>query len=245
MRALLVADIHSNRVAFHAVLEDARQRGGWDVVWSMGDIVGYGPEPGACIDLLGELGGVSVAGNHDWAVVEKVPLSEFNYLAAIANRWTAGQLSLAHRNYLTGLPLTLRFGDFTLVHGSPRDPIWEYLLDSEQALSNFAKLTTVHAAIGHSHVALAFRLEPEQGVVERLNLTDGQTLPLRDGRWIINPGSVGQPRDRDPRAAYAILDDAAGTVTAYRVAYDIAATQEKMAEAGLPTPLITRLSQGR
>lgn len=245
MRVLLVADIHSNLTALQAVLADAQERGGFDAVWSMGDIVGYGPEPGACLDLLDQLGGISVAGNHDWACVGKVPLTEFNHIAAAANRWTARQLSKAHHNYLAGLPLTLRFGDFTLVHGSPRDPIWEYLTEREQAVENFAALTTSHAAIGHSHIALAFSLHAERNTLQRQRLTLGQTLPLRDGRWIINPGSVGQPRDGDPRAAYAVLDDAAGTVTAYRVAYDIAATQAKMHAAGLPEYLAQRLSAGR
>ena len=245
MRVLLVADIHSNLTALQAVLADERQQGGFDAVWNMGDIVGYGPEPTACIDLLDQVGGISVAGNHDWASVGKVPLTDFNHIAAAANRWTARQLSKAHTNYLAGLPLTLQFGDFTLVHGSPRDPIWEYLIESEQAIENFAALATSHATIGHSHIALAFSLNTERNTLRRLRLTPGLTLPLRAGRWIINPGSVGQPRDGDPRAAYAVLDDAAGTVTAYRIAYDIAATQEKMRAVGLSEYLARRLSEGR
>ncbi|MCX6021351.1 MAG: metallophosphoesterase family protein [Chloroflexi bacterium] len=243
MRTLLVSDIHSNLVALRAVLEDAQQRGGWDRIWNMGDIVGYGPEPSACLKRLLDEGAVSVAGNHDWASVGKVPLTDFNYVAAEANRWTSAQLKAEHRSYLESLPLTLRFDDFTLVHGSPRDPIWEYLTERADALANFALLTSAHAAIGHSHVALAFRLDPQTGECRRMTLKPGEAHVLGEGRWIINPGSVGQPRDGDARAAYALLEDDA--LTAHRVAYDIQATQTLMEALGLPSALAARLSFGR
>ena len=245
MRVLLVSDIHSNLVAFRAVLEDARLRGGWDAVWHMGDIVGYGPEPSACLDLLGELGAVSVAGNHDWGVLERVPITEFNYAAALANRWTAQQLSPRQRRYLEELPLTLQFDEFTLVHGSPRDPIWEYLMEAPEAKASFEALTSRHGTMGHTHIPAAFWLEPESQVCYRLPLNPEQPLWLGSGRWLINPGSVGQPRDRDPRAAYALLDRETLSVTAHRVEYDIKATMDRTVAVGLPVYLAERLLEGR
>ncbi|MBI4497334.1 MAG: metallophosphoesterase family protein [Chloroflexi bacterium] len=245
MRALLVSDIHSNLEAFRSVLTDARARGGWDVVWCLGDIVGYGPDPGPCLDLVRDLGGISVAGNHDWAVVGKVPLSDFNPYAAAAIRWTVDQISPEQSRYLANLTTTIRCDPFTLAHGSPREPIWEYLLDPEDARDNFTLLLTLHGLVGHSHVALAFRQETVGTRPRRTALTSEEAVSLSTGRWIVNPGSVGQPRDGDPRAAYALYDDAARTITGYRVAYDIPAVLQKMAAAGLPTFLAQRLSVGR
>ena len=245
MRVLLISDVHANLVAFRAVIADAKQRGGWDAIWHMGDIVGYGPEPSACLDLLGEIGAVSVVGNHDLGVLEKVPLNQFNYAAAFANRWTAQQLSSTHRRYLEELPLTLELDEFTLVHGSPGDPVWEYLMEAPEAKASFELLASRHGTMGHTHIPAAFWLEADSHVCHRLPLSDGLSLWLGSGRWLINPGSVGQPRDRDPRAAYAILDLEAFRATAYRVEYDIKATIDRTVEVGLPIYLAERLLEGR
>jgi diadenosine tetraphosphatase ApaH/serine/threonine PP2A family protein phosphatase len=243
MRIALLADIHSNLVALEAVLKDIEAKGPVDGWWCLGDIVGYGPDPGPCIQRLRELEARSVAGNHDWGAVGQVDLSLFNPTAAIACRWNGAQLTEAERELLRALPLSIEEPPFTLVHGSPRDPIWEYLLSVEQAQANFAVLRTPHALIGHSHIPLVFLLRAD-GKIAYGRPPDGATIPLDQGRVIFNPGSVGQPRDGDPRAAYAIYDSEQGTLTHYRVEYDIPATQERIIACGLPRSLAERLSSG-
>ena len=240
MRILVLADIHSNLEAFRAVLTDAQTQGGFQGLWCLGDVVGYGPDPGPCIDLLREVDPVCVAGNHDWAAVGKITTLEFNAYAAAACEWTSQQLTSAQARYLHELSPVVQQESFTLVHGSLRDPIWEYLLSDEAAQATFARCQTPYCLVGHSHIP--FTCEEGQGFAR---VGQGSTrLSLDDSRLIINPGSVGQPRDGDPRASYAVLDTDAGEVTHYRVAYDIPATQEKMRRASLPQPLIERLTQG-
>ena len=243
MRCAILADIHSNLAAFEAVLSDADGRGGFDKIWCLGDVVGYGPDPHECIERLRQFKPVCIAGNHDWAAIGKMDTSEFNTVAALAAQWTAQQLTAEDRDYLLGLPLTLRENGFTLAHGSPREPIWEYLLSTEAAQENFAYFETAYCLVGHSHVPLIFELTADKAVYREF--AAGANLKLEKKRMIINPGGVGQPRDGDPRASYAIYDAEAHTVRHYRVEYDIPATQKKMAERGLPAPLILRLSVGR
>jgi diadenosine tetraphosphatase ApaH/serine/threonine PP2A family protein phosphatase len=242
MRFAILADIHSNLAAFEAVLGDADRKGGFDKIWCLGDVVGYGPDPHQCIERLRQFEPVCIAGNHDWAAIGKMDTSEFNPAAALAAQWTGQQLTDEDRDYLQNLPLTVKEGHFTLAHGSPREPIWEYLLSTEAAQDNFAYFETAYCLVGHSHVPLIFELEDDKAAYREFG--EG-ALQLGEKRMIINPGGVGQPRDGDPRASYAIYDTDTGTVNHYRVEYDIPATQKKMAEHGLPSPLIFRLSLGR
>ena len=241
MRALIVSDIHSNIVAFDAVLEAARDDGPVDRVWCLGDIVGYGPQPMACIERLWELGAVCISGNHDAVVVGRLGLTEFNGPAAEAARWNGAQLSAEARDYLATLPDTVVEERFTLVHGTPRDPLWEYLTSGDQAEQAWDSVPTPYVLVGHSHFQFTCHpsRHPEQAGPE------GRVVPLDGGRLVANPGSVGQPRDGDPRAAYAVFDDEAGTLALRRTPYDVVATQSAMIDAGLPVPLIERLVHGR
>ena len=159
MRSAVIADIHSNLEAFQAVLRDLEERGGADEIWCLGDIVGYGPDPRACIRLLRQLQCKCVAGNHDWAAIGKLDTSAFNPEAAAAAQWTAEALKKDDVSYLAGLPLTLRLGDFTLAHGSPREPIWEYVLSAQAAKANFDCFNSRFCLIGHSHSPLLFELD--------------------------------------------------------------------------------------
>jgi diadenosine tetraphosphatase ApaH/serine/threonine PP2A family protein phosphatase len=244
MAILVVADIHSNLAAFEAVIADAEARGGGiDAVWCLGDVVGYGPEPGACIDLLRSYRNLCVAGNHDLGVIGMVPLDDFKLAASAAARWTTDQLNDSQKSWLRALPRTATEGDFTLVHGSLDDPVWEYLKSSLRAHAHLQKQTTPYGFVGHSHICFAFY--EEGGRNEAVRGGDGVELPLAGRRVVANGGSVGQPRDGDPRAAYALVDAAMTKISFYRVAYDIKATQEKMRAAHLPFELIERLSAGR
>ncbi len=241
MRCAILADIHGNLAAFQAVLGDIEERGGADEIWCLGDIIGYGPDPSECIELLRRYDHLCVAGNHDWAAIGKVDISDFNPEAAAACQWTGQQLSDEDVRFLDSLPLTLNRGDFTIVHGSPREPTWEYVLSTQSAKMNFRFFNTRYCLIGHAHVPLVFELAGETCLLKELPAE----LELGENRLIINPGSVGQPRDGDPRAAYAIYDEKVKTIYHHRVAYDIEATQEKMVVYGLPKFLVTRLSYGR
>lgn len=242
LRALIVSDIHSNRAALAAALADAAARGGFDAVWCLGDTVGYGPEPGACLELLRRYPLTAVAGNHDHAALRQLDISDFNDNAAAAALWTARQLSQEDADFLGGLPLTATAGAFTLVHGSLRAPLREYLLSPAAAAATFARLTTPYCLVGHSH--LPFRCVENRPGPEFVEFAGDTVYPLDERRWIINPGSVGQPRDYDPRAGYAVYDDGAGVISHHRVTYDIADTQAKMRQAGLPPGLIDRLNYG-
>ena len=242
MRYAVLGDIHSNLAAFEAVLQDLEGKGGFDKIWCLGDVVGYGPDPHECIERLRQYDHVCVAGNHDCAAIGKMDTADFNPVAARACQWTAQQLTEEDIDYLKNLPLSLCQDDFTLVHASPRDPIWEYLLSIEAAQDNFACFETAYCLVGHSHIPLIFELAGNKAVYKMFS--ERTSLKLGKKRLVINPGGVGQPRDGDPRASYALYDTEARTVCHYRVEYDIPATQKKMAERGLPTPLIVRLSVG-
>ncbi len=243
MNVLIVGDIHSNLEAFQAVLDDAAARGGFNEVWCLGDIVGYGPDPAACVDLLRRYSPIAVAGNHDRASVGLLGLESFNDYAAFACRWTALNLSEEQIAYLKWLPLVHAQGSSTMVHGSLRDPVWEYLLRPEAAIATFNLLQTSRCLVAHSHIPFICRADQELPAFQRL--TEGTPVALGDARLILNPGSVGQPRDGDPNAAYVRYDDTTDTATLHRVKYDISTTQEKMVRAGLPEPLIARLAFGQ
>ena len=242
MRALIIGDIHSNLEAFRAVLDDAVRHGGFDRVWCLGDVVGYGPDPVACVALLRRYEHLCVAGNHDRAAIGWLDARDFNPYAAAACRWTASRLRPEDVTYLSRLTEMVSEGDITLVHGSLRRPIREYLLSEEAAHATFGLLDTFYCFVGHSHVPRVYR---EIGEGPRLeSLREGEPLALGDERLIVNPGAVGQPRDGDPRAAYVIYDDASRTLSFRRVEYDVAATQEKMRRAVLPPRLVERLAVG-
>ena len=242
MRALILSDVHSNLEALQAVMEDAQRRGGFDIVWLLGDLVGYGPDPSACLEVLHGCPLLAVAGNHDHAAIGKMDPDEFNYAAAAAARWTAAQLSEDDRAFLDNLPLVAVAQPFTLVHGSLRAPVWEYLLSPEAALATLALLETRYCLVGHSHIP--FICKENQGVPHFVEFTEDDIIELDQERWIINPGCVGQPRDRDPRPSYALYDSESVTIERHRVTYSIRDTQLKMELAGLPQYLIDRLSHG-
>ncbi len=243
MRYAIIADIHANLAAFTAVLEEIKLGGGVEEVWCLGDVVGYGPDPHSCLDLLRQYKHVCVAGNHDWAAIGKVDTSGFDPDAAAACHWTAQKLSPEDIEYLENLPLVIKKGDFTLVHGSPRDPIWEYLLSVSNAEENFTFFQSQFCLVGHSHMPLVFKYG-ETGDSSFSQFSTNAKLVLGKNRLIINPGGVGQPRDNDPRASYAIYDNEARTVRLHRIAYDITTTQAKMVRQGLPIRLVARLTYG-
>ena len=242
MQCAILADIHANLNALEAVLEDACKRSSIDEMWCLGDIVGYGPDPHECIEVVRKYCSVCVAGNHDWASIGKMDTSNFNPEAAAAAHWTSQHLKLDDIRFLESLPLTLEKSDFTLAHGSPRDPIWEYLFSPVEAEENLKYFQTPYCLVGHSHVPLWFECSK---FCSKHELSTGKTVNLGRNRLIINPGGVGQPRDFDPRASYAVYDSAASTVTLHRIKYDIQATQRRMQAADLPGWLISRLETGQ
>lgn len=247
MRHAIIADIHSNLAALTAVLDDIEHRGGADEIWCLGDIIGYGPDPRECIAILQQTTNICVAGNHDWAVIgskNEVDISEFNPDAAYADQWTAQQLNDEDTEYLSNLPLVIKRDDFTLVHGSPREPVREYLLSAGAARENLAYFETRFCLVGHSHQPVVFSCDETENCSTRYFLPDNPVPTTSKGRLIINPGSVGQPRDSNPDAAYAIYDSEQQLVRLYRIPYDIRSTQEKMQAHGLPVRLAARLSYG-
>jgi predicted phosphodiesterase len=245
MRIAVLSDVHSNLEALQTVLADAEKQGRLDAIWSLGDLVGYGPLPHDCLALLRGYEFQSVAGNHDLAVIGSIDTKEFNPAAASANHWNAEQLLEEDREFLGSLPLTLTCEEIELAHGSLRAPVWEYMITLPAAIGQFERMLKRYSIVGHTHIPLAFR-ESDSGKAPTFwQIEDGDTVELGEDRLILNPGSVGQPRDGDPRAAYAIFDTGAATMTFHRVSYDIRRTQKAMRERGLPAPLITRLARGR
>ncbi len=243
MRVVLVSDIHSNAVALAAVLAALPT---YDELWCLGDTIGYGPEPNICLQQMQKLAKYALTGNHDLASLGLVSLADFNALARTANQWNNKQLEPELRAFLQALPARLPLPpEITLAHASPRDPIWEYILDAQTAKANLQHFDTPVCFVGHTHVPTIFARH-EDGKIEFQRGKPGQMLQLKPGsRYIVNPGSVGQPRDGDPRAAYAVWDTKAGTIRFNRVEYDVAATQQKMRAAGLPDMLAERLAFGR
>jgi diadenosine tetraphosphatase ApaH/serine/threonine PP2A family protein phosphatase len=242
VHVLIISDIHANLAALEAVLDDAPP---FDEVWCLGDLVGYGPRPNACIERVRTLPHTSLAGNHDWAALGKLDLSSFNPIARSANEWTQRQLTAGSRATLSALSPSLQLDDFTLAHASPREPIWEYIMDASTATQNFEHFSTPFCLVGHTHVPVVFELDEEQGFCQVLLPPFPEPVTLGPRRAIINPGSVGQPRDGDPRASYALLNTAEMTLAFRRVAYPIETTQARMRAEGLPQRLIDRLQIGR
>jgi len=239
MRIAVLSDIHSNLVALDTVLAAT---GPVDGVWHLGDVVGYGPEPDGVVTRLGAIRATGVRGNHDAAATGGSEIDWFNPDARRAMEWTRTTINGATSAWLEALPEARTIDDWTLVHGSPREPIWEYLTSVPVARANLAVLGTRVGLHGHTHIPAAF-LE-EDGRVEVVSPGDGSVLELRGRRALVNPGSVGQPRDGDPRSSYLVLDTVADTVSWHRVAYDIDAVQAAMRATGLPTSLSARLGVG-
>lgn len=236
-RILLISDVHGNLAALEAVLAAAGQV---TAVWVMGDTVGYGPDPSDVLALLKEKRARMVAGNHDLAVATGQGLEAFNPHAREAATAHRGWLTAAERDDLAVLPLTLGAEDFTLCHGSLRDPVWEYVFTAQQADASLAIAPTSHVCNGHTHVPALYRKDSR---VTHQPLREGAPVPL-EGRMLINPGSVGQPRDGDPRAAYAILDTEGATIELGRAQYDVSETQRRIRARGLPGILADRLAVG-
>jgi predicted phosphodiesterase len=241
MRIAVIADIHSNLRALEAVL---RALGSVDAIWQIGDVVGYGPDPDAVVARLTAAGAIGVRGNHDAAVVGDLGTGDFNDDARLAVEWTREHMNMKTRLYLAALPATLvpAGADFTLAHGSPRDPICEYLQTTWEATENLSAFTTTHCLVGHTHVPAILR---QKRRMELAAAPPETRIELAGGRAFLNPGSVGQPRDGDSAASYMVLDTGAGEAVWHRARYDIMATQVDMVEAGLPERLATRLASGR
>ena len=240
MRVLIISDIHANLSALDSVLADAKDR--WDVLWCLGDLVGYGPKPNECVELVRTLDPVCLLGNHDWAALGRIDIEMFNNEAREVVEWTQEQLEKETIDYLETLESKTVVDDYTLAHASPRYPIWEYVLDLKVAAANFDVLETPYCFIGQSHVPLLFEKADNSGV--EWYLPSYAPTSINGTRMIINPGSVGQPRDNDPRASYVILDTDEMTIEHRRVPYPIEVTQGQMREAGLPNRQIERLAQG-
>lgn len=241
MKFGIVSDIHANLAALQAVLSLLRAQGATRFI-CLGDIVGYGPDPNACIEAVRELRGHVVAGNHDLGAVGRTPTADFNTPAQSALDWTRKQLTRDNRLYLEGLPLTDTCDVLRLVHASPSAPDqWEYLFTLREAEDEIDSFDEPVCLVGHTHYP--FAVERQRGGDCRL--VRHEIFELRPGtKYVINAGSVGQPRDGNPRACCLLFDSHAGTMSFLRAEYDVAATQQKIRDAGLPEFLATRLSTG-
>jgi diadenosine tetraphosphatase ApaH/serine/threonine PP2A family protein phosphatase len=242
MRVLVISDIHANLTALTAVLADA---GAVDETWCLGDVVGYGPDPNEVVECLRSLPNLTcMLGNHDVAVLGQMNFSVFNNDARRSLIWQQKTISPENQKYLESLPKATRInGNVSLAHGSPRDPVWEYILNTLIARLNFEAFETPYCFVGHSHIQCLFRLDMERDRVILDVPLPGEVVRLTP-RAILNPGSVGQPRDRDPRSAYAIFDPEAETWEPHRVEYDFEAVQERIREFGLPEKHAARLADG-
>ena len=243
MRVAIASDIHGNKQAFEAVIA-AAEADAAEELWCLGDLVGYGAEPDACVALADAHCTLCLAGNHDLAVVEVLSLEEFSRGAALAAYWTREVIRPDTREYLLSLKPQSHAEGIGLFHASPRDPIWEYVLSALAAELCFDATAYRISLIGHSHVALSFHRpegQPATGTTRR----EGSEVDLSAGEWLVNPGSVGQPRDGDPRAAWLVLDTDRWTATWRRADYDIAGAQAAIRAANLPDSLAERLQYGQ
>jgi predicted phosphodiesterase len=241
MRVLVISDIHANLTALETVLSDA---GHFDAAWCLGDLVGYGPDPNECIARVRGLPNLKcIIGNHDAAVIQKIDAMNFNPEAKQAIRWTKRNLSDESLSFLHDLPKSTQLEEVTLAHGSPRQPVWEYLMDAQNATRSFDHFKTPYCFVGHTHLPVIYHLSDNRSIA-RLIVPEPNTAFSLSPRAILNPGSVGQPRDRDPRAAYAIFDSDEHTWEYRRIRYEISSVQERMKSARLPERHIQRLSAG-
>jgi predicted phosphodiesterase len=239
VRVAIVSDIHGNLHALEAVLE-AIDRDAPDAIWCLGDLVGYGPRPNRCCAVVAERADFCLIGNHDLAVLGRLDLDEFQPDAAVSARWTSAALEEEPRAHLESLEPSGEREGVGLFHASPRDPVWEYVLTPEVAAASMAAASQELVLVGHSHVALHYRVS--DGML--LLAGDGTHLGLTGDRWLLNPGSVGQPRDTDPRAAWMLLNLDSRRASFHRVEYDVAKTQQEIRDRGLPEALAARLEYG-
>ena len=239
MRIAVLSDIHANLLALDAVLGSL---GTVDAIWHLGDVVGYGPEPDGVVERLRGAGAVGVRGNHDAAAAGGSEIDWFNPDARRAMEWTRDAIGPDTRAWLGALPMRRTESGFVLVHGSPRDPTWEYITSAPVARANLAAFEESFALHGHTHIPIVFC--EDDGRVEMIAPLPGSSFRLDGRRALINPGSVGQPRDGDPAASYLVIDTDRGDSTWHRVAYDIVAVQHRMAAVGLPARLAARLAHG-
>ncbi|MGQ9678110.1 MAG: metallophosphoesterase family protein [bacterium] len=238
----VISDIHGNLEALSVVLKLFQERGVQRILCA-GDIVGYGPDPARCVETIQKIGAKAVAGNHEWGVLGRTKIEFFNPSAATAIRWTLSQLSPAQIEYLGNLPLIYQFGPIHIVHAVPSDPVsWEYLMTLEDMAAEMGAFTSDICIVGHTHIPMA--LERVSGSKAQMIHKDSFYL-REDAKYLLNVGSVGQPRDEDPRACCLILDLTERWVSFYRLEYDLRATQDKMLKAGLPARLVERLSHGK
>jgi predicted phosphodiesterase len=243
MRFAIISDVHANLEALEVVLGDIGRRHP-DSVICLGDFVGYGPDPVICVERLRPVLAGAVVGNHDRAAAGTLDIEDFNPFAQAAILWTREQLTAPVRSYLRDLPTEITPGGFFAVHGSLRDPVEEYIIDLHTARGTFAARSFQLCVVGHTHVPAIFTLNGD--TVSAAPFPADTSLQLEgERRYIVNVGSVGQPRDGDPRAAYAWFDDQAQVITMIRLAYPVEHTQRKMAEVGLPPMLAERLAHGR
>lgn len=241
MRILIISDIHANLTALEAVLADA---GDIEATWCLGDLVGYGPDPNECINRVRGLPNlVCLVGNHDAAALHQIDTDNFNPDARAAIEWTRQTLTPQAYAFLQGLPEKVVIDLVTLAHGSPRQPVWEYLLDTRSATLNFNYFDTPYCLVGHTHLPVVYYM-PDESRTAHLTVPDAFMQMTLAPRAILNPGSVGQPRDRDARAAYAIMDTIQNTWEFRRVAYDISSVQKRMVAVELPERHIQRLASG-
>jgi len=239
MRILVISDIHSNLSALDAVLTDA---GEFDAAWCLGDLVGYGPDPNECIAKVRTLPNLRcIIGNHDAAALNQIDTKTFNMEARQALEWTQKTLKESSISFLSSLQQKIEINNVTLTHGSPRHPVWEYLMDPQTAALNFDYFSTPYCFVGHTHLPVVYTWEEKKLLVYKPTPNKKITL---SPRTIINPGSVGQPRDHDPRAAYVIYNPEENTWDYRRLTYDIPAVQTRMADAQLPERHIVRLQAG-
>jgi len=242
VRAAVVSDIHGNLHALEAVLA-AIEEDVPDEIWCLGDLVGYGPRPNRCCTIVAGRASLSLVGNHDLGVLGRLDLAEFSHEAAESARWTAEVLEDEPRRYLESLEPSAVHANVGLYHGSPRDPVWEYVLSPEVALASLLQANEPIVMVGHSHVPLALAFG--EGRLDGGLAPAGTELELDpERRWLLNPGSVGQPRDGDPRAAYLLLDLAAHRASFRRAAYPVERTQAEIRERRLPEALADRLEHG-
>jgi predicted phosphodiesterase len=243
MKVAVISDIHGNRQAFEAVLEAVAASDAAEL-WCLGDLVGYGADPDVCVELAREHAAVCLAGNHDLAVTGEIPLDEFSRGASLAAQWTQEVIAPENLAFLTGLHPQGKEGPIGLYHASPRDPVWEYVLSALLAELCLDRQPERICLIGHSHVALAFvRQDGELATGEPRR--EGTLLDIAEGEWLLNPGSVGQPRDGDPRASWMLLDLGGLTASYRRTGYDVAGAAGAIRAARLPDSLAERLEYGQ
>ncbi|MDQ3644492.1 MAG: metallophosphatase family protein [Actinomycetota bacterium] len=242
MKIALLSDVHGNLPAFRAVL-DAVDASDAEAIWFLGDLVGYGANPDECVALAAERCDLCLAGNHDLGVLNRIDIADFSPPAAAAALWTRERADEATIDFLSGLEPRRDGEAIGLFHASPRDPVWEYVLSTSQAEGCMDQMDERVTAIGHTHVALRFARA--NGQIDGEAMTDGGACDLSEGEWLLNPGSVGQPRDGDPRAAWLLLDTGSWSAEWRRTDYPVGQAADAIEAAGLPRSLGQRLFIGQ